>query len=512
MKLTAPTKKKSLIIFFAFLRAILICIAYAILWVVLWESSQAFWYLPAGLRFTILVFTKPSKWPVWIAGEWLAILYLNDVHTNYASIFEYGIGNFAPAVIYAVTIWLVMRKREWPDNTVRSQAQVISISTAMTIAAVGTAIALFILMPNDSPFLSFERFSIQGIATYSLGDIAGILFVWSFIEFIRSARPLSRSQSKLLGRDVLLVVVPILALVIFLTMSTPSFGWAILAVVFIPVVYLSIKSGWVGAALSIVLLNIVAGVLFLISGNAEALFNAQLLLVSVGITGLFLGAAISQQNELFSNLRSISQRVIQTQENERSRISKDLHDHVGQVLTALRLRIAVLHKKKVSDVGNELESLDKLAAEAYQDVRDIVNELSPNELIQFGLQRSLENPGFHQMLRTANIKYNTDFKGQVIDIPEHIQLTLYRITQEVLSNVAKHSKATDCTLEIHVTEDNEKRYIEYKVQDNGTGFDTDKCNQGHGIQNIQDRAQALAGTMTLMSSDKGTSIAIVIPN
>jgi signal transduction histidine kinase len=463
------------------------------------------------LRFTILLFTKPSKWPVWIVGEWLAILYLNDVHTNYSSIIEHGIGNFTPAVIYALTVWLVMRKQEWSNSTVRSQPQVISVSIAMTIAAVGTAIALFILMPDESPFLSFDRFSIQGIATYSLGDIAGVLFVWSGTEFFRSVQSISKPQRRLLGRNVTLVIVPILALVILLTMSTPSFGWATLAIIFIPVVYLSIKSGWTGAALSIVLLNLVAGVLYLANGNTEALFNTQLLLVSVGITGLFLGAAISQQNELLSSVRSISQRVIQTQENERSRISKDLHDHVGQVLTALRLRIAVMRQKTNPDIENEFETLDQLAAEAYQDVHDIVHELSPNELIQFGLQRSLENPNFHQMLRTANIKYNTDFKGQTLDIPEHIQLTIYRITQEILSNVAKYSKATDCNLAIHVIADSDKRYIEYKVQDNGIGFDIEGRNKGHGIQNIRDRTQALAGTMTLGSSEKGTSITIVIP-
>jgi len=511
MKPTVATKPKSLGMFLTKIKVLLLCLAYAVIWAILWESSQAFWYLPAGLRFSILLYTRPKNWPIWIAGEWLAILYLNDAHTDYANILEHGVGNFVPSIVYVATVWFILNKREWVYNTVKTQSEVISISTAIFCAAIGAAVLLFLLMPSESPFLVFERFSIEGIATYSLGDIAGVLFIWSFIEFIGSSNSKDRIGHKLLLKDFILVVLPILAGVTLFTLAAPRFGWAILAMLFIPIVYLSIKHGWIGATLSVVTLNLVAGLLYFLNGNAEALFNTQIFLASVGITGLFLGAAISQQAGLISNIRKMSQSVIETQENERSRISKDLHDHVGQVLTALRSRIVILRQKEATNLDSELDTLDKLAAEAYQDVRDIVDELSPNELLRFGLQKSLENTDFHQMLRAANVNYHTQFKGQVSEIPEQIQLTIYRIAQELLSNIAKHSQAADSHLNIHVQEEDSKTLIIFKVQDDGIGFEVDNHTKGHGIRNVQDRVQALGGTITFGSSETGTAISIVIP-
>lgn len=441
----------------------------------------------------------------------MAIIILIDIHTDYSSILEHGFGNFVPSIVYLVIIGFLIRKQKWVVDEVKTQPQVVAISTAMILAAVLSAISLFLFMPDGSPFLSFDRFSIQGIATYSLGDIAGILFMWSGIEFVRSAYSSSRLEIKNLSKDILMVIMPVLALVIFLMLSAPGFGWAILAIIFVPIVYLSTRHGWVGATASIVILNLIAGMLYLLNGSTEALFNAQLFLVTVGITGLFLGAAISEQNKLIRGIRDMSQRVIQTQEKERSRISKDLHDHVGQILTALRLRIVILHQKKDSDIKGELDALDKLAAEAYQDVHDIVDELSPNELIQFGLQRSLDSPGFHQMLREANINYHAGFTGPVSDMPEHIQLAIYRTTQEILSNIVKYSKAKDCKLTVCIKGEGNKKTIGYTVKDNGIGFNVDSYTKGHGIQNMQDRVQALGGSMILNSGTGGTSIAIAIP-
>ena len=511
MKLTVAARTRSLRIFLTLMKAILLGIAYTALWTVLWQSSQAFWFLPAGLRFTTFLYTRPLSWPVWIAAEWLGIFYLNEAYASNSDIPGVGFGDIAPSLVYVATIALFLKNKDWVYKAIKTQSEVLSISIAMTFAAIMAAVVLFLLLPNESPFLVFERFSIQGIATYSLGDIAGILFIWSVVEFIRSVRSSGKLERRLLAKDVLLAVVPVLALIISLTVTAPDLGWAVLAILFIPIVYLSLRHGWTGSAFSVAILNLVAGALYFISGNAEALFNTQIFLVSVGITGLFLGAAISQQGELVNNIRKISQRVIETQEYERSRISQDLHDHVGQVLTALRSRIVILRNKEVSDLKHELDSLDELAAGAYQDVHDIVDELSPNELTQFGLRRSLENPGFHQMLQAANIRYHTSFKGQVSEIPEQIQLSIYRIAQEALSNAAKHSRATFCQLNIDVKQKNNRGIIDFRIQDNGNGFDIESRTNGHGIQNIQDRVQALAGTMTINSGTTGTSIAIVIP-
>ncbi|HEY5775474.1 MAG TPA: histidine kinase, partial [Xanthomonadales bacterium] len=443
MQLTSNAQKPSLKIILNSLGVFVVCASYSGLWAFLWELSQAFWYLPAGLRFVLLMYTRPVFWPVFLVGEWLAIAYLSGEHSSYSNILEHGVTNFMPSVIYVAVIGFLVRKKAWVTQGVINQGELVSITLAIIIAAMATAISLFLLMPAESPFLVFEKFSVKGIFSYSLGDIAGVLFIWSSVEFVRSLLGMDKFSRRIFARDAAFLILPIVAVMAVIKLG---FEWAFLAMMFLPILFLALKHGWPGATFSLVTLNIIAGLSFLLSGNSVVLFDTQIFLVSVGFTGLFLGATISRQAELMKSIRNISQRVITTQETERIRISKDLHDHVGQVLTALTLRIAILRQRGPADLKNDLDLLDRLAAQVFHDVHEIVGELSPRELSYFGLKRSLESSVFSKMLEAANISYKPSIDSAVAEIPEQIQIAIFRISQEALSNIAKHSFASECSL------------------------------------------------------------------
>ena len=511
MELTVDRLSPSLKKILSFSGMLIICAAYSGLWVFLFGFSHAFWFLPAGLRFVALMHMRPVYWPFLIVGEWLGIAFLTQQNSSFAGVIEHIVPSHLPSLIYPAVIGLMFRinlSRVKGVNSPFGQIDLVPITVAIIVAATASATCLFTLMPGNSPFLIFEKFSVNGIFGYALGDVAGVLFLWSTVEFLKCFTVMDQSARLIFAKNAAFLTLPF---VIAFSFLLPVFEWAALALMFIPIVFLALKTGWAGATFSLMILNIIAGFYFWQTGNTVILFDTQIFLVSVGFTGLFLGAAVSRQSELMTDIRNISQRVITTQENERNRIARDLHDHIGQVLTALTLRSAILRKQAPDELKEDFDLLDQMAARVFHDIHEVVGELSPRELSEFGLNRSLESPLFHKMLTTADISYATSIDAGITDIPEQIQVAVFRISQEALSNIAKHSSATECTLTLGLLNTKGSKAIRLKIQDNGAGFDTDNYAPGHGLQNIKDRVQALRGRIELSSGEWGTLLDITLP-
>ena len=508
MKLTvdrlSPSLKKTL----SLTGILFLGAAYSGSWVFLFGFSHAFWFLPAGLRFVALMYMRPVYWPVLIVGEWLGIAYLNEQQNDYASVFEHIIPIYLPSLVYPIVIGLMLRIKSLKINGAIGQADLVPISAAIIVAALTSATCLFMLVSGDNSFLVFEEYSVDGIFSYALGDISGVLFVWSSLEFIKTFIVMDQSARRGFAKNAAYLTLPF---VIAFSLLLPVFEWAALALMFIPIVFLALRSGWAGATFSLMVLNIIAGFYFWQSGDTAVLFDTQIFMISVGFTGLFLGATVSHQSDLTTDIRNISQRLITTQETERNRIARDLHDHIGQVLTALTLRVAILRKQAPAELEEDFDLLDQLAARAFHDVRETVRQLSPRELSNFGLSKLIENPLFHEMLATVNITYTTSIDEGITDIPQQLQIAVFRISQEALSNITKHSSATECTLTLELLDQKGNKTVRLKIQDNGAGFDTDNYVQGHGLQNIKDRVQSFLGRVELSSGDWGTLLDITLP-
>jgi len=508
MQLTSDILNPSLKIFLNSLGFLVLLISYAVLWGLLWELSHAFWYLPAGLRFVTLMYTRRAYWPVILLAEWLAIVYLNAQYPGVPGVFEQGLGYYAPSIIYAGVLGLWLKRRDWTALAVITQGELVKVALAIVVSALLAATSLFLFLPADSPFLIFEKFSTRGVLSYALGDVAGMLFFLSAAEFIKALLTMKKTIRLVFFKNAALIIFPVTAVI---TLLTPTFEWAFLALMFLPIVFLALKHGWPGATFSLLVLNVVAGLSFWLSGNTVVLFDTQIFLVSVGFTGLFLGAVVTQQTELMADINKISQRMIAAQETERNRISRDLHDHIGQVLTALTLRSAIIKRQGPNELRAELDLLDKLAAQAFHDVRVIVNELSPIELSHSGLERSLKGAAIRKMLEASNIKYSTSIDGLISEAPEDVQFAIFRISQEALSNIAKHSLASECSLKVALSNDPENKSVRLEIRDNGKGFDLASVNNGHGLQNMSDRVLALTGSCTFSSDESGTLVKITLP-
>lgn len=192
--------------------------------------------------------------------------------------------------------------------------------------------------------------------------------------------------------------------------------------------------------------------------------------------------------------------LIEGQENERERIARDLHDGVGQLANVVKMTA-----KKLK-VGSELtDSIDLFLDE----MRKVTEGLLPLRLNDFPLDVCL-NSLVEQVDKSSTI--NISFSSSDLpEVPMNNKINVYRVAQEALSNILKHSQAQNAYVQLHGFED----HIQLTVEDDGVGFDDAKKDDAshHGLQNIFFRCEVMNGTCDVESSKgKGTFISLTIPN
>ncbi len=245
--------------------------------------------------------------------------------------------------------------------------------------------------------------------------------------------------------------------------------------------------------------------------------------------GLFvLGFYYVQRNRLAHRNELIAQQKIETlldeqeiktynamlegQEEERLRISTDLHDRLGSMLSTIKLMFSSLGDKidKAQEENKlQYEKATDLIDHACVEVRRISHNLGTGMVASFGLVKSLEElcDGLNQ---TGKIRCN--FKSHKMDqnLPVHIEIEIYRIVQEAVNNTIKHAKASVIDIQINRLEDE----INMHIEDNGTGFDLQakKKSGGLGLVNLEKRAEKIGGTLHIDSYvGRGTTVILEVP-
>ncbi len=217
-------------------------------------------------------------------------------------------------------------------------------------------------------------------------------------------------------------------------------------------------------------------------------------------------AQFREKNYLMKVINEHQQKLIQseieTMERERMRIAKELHDGVGTNLTAIKLRIGQLLKKHNEPVAPDVEDQLQLT---IKEIKDIIYGLTPSGLERYGLFASLKD--YTEKLNTTiDTKINLNTFGKEINKPE-LNLLIFRVVQELISNSIKHSAAKHITIHINGFED----LFSIVYEDDGKGFSYDSIKNGLGLNNIDSRIQSVNGKLTFESGDFGISYTIDIP-
>jgi PAS domain S-box-containing protein len=221
---------------------------------------------------------------------------------------------------------------------------------------------------------------------------------------------------------------------------------------------------------------------------------------------------ITQRKEVESALKDERAKrlsaLIDGQEMERQRVSRELHDGLGQFLIAIKLKLENIIYTQQAYKGSLLE-VQEMFNTTIDEVRRISDNLMPSILKEFGLETALRNL-CKLMAQASNINIRFESLPLKRKMEERISTYLYRISQEALNNVVKHAQATEVGIELLEL----GNYIQLIIEDNGKGFDVDKHfnSQGNGIYNMRERINVIGGSIEIKSKPgKGTIIDIKIP-
>ncbi|MBI3191288.1 MAG: PAS domain S-box protein, partial [Pedosphaera parvula] len=224
---------------------------------------------------------------------------------------------------------------------------------------------------------------------------------------------------------------------------------------------------------------------------------------------LFLEARLMQEK-----LRSLSNRILFAQEEERKRISRELHDEVGQALTAINVNLAML-KRETAEKRNagdrKIEEAQALLEQTMANVHRFARELRPAMLDDLGLIPALRSYTKDFGERTGITVHLTADLSEA-DLDGERKTVLYRVAQESLNNIAKHARASEVELAPHRQEDR----VRMEIKDNGQGFQVDaraaKETSRLGLLGMEERVRLVNGTFALESSPgQGTRLLVAIP-
>ncbi|MGH8022297.1 MAG: PAS domain S-box protein, partial [Limisphaerales bacterium] len=227
---------------------------------------------------------------------------------------------------------------------------------------------------------------------------------------------------------------------------------------------------------------------------------------------------ITQRKRAEEELRSLPQRIIKAQEVERSRVARELHDGVNQIIASVKMRIRSARESlpPVQAATREiLGRCDKLLTDALEENRRIAHNLHPADLNNLGFAAACTNL-CNEFQSRSNLKVNCAIALPANHrLPPGIELTLFRIVQETINNIEKYAQAKNISLRVGLHNGS----IRLKIQDDGCGFDVKKIRPGKrqtghglGLTNMRERALSLGGMCEIVSAlKKGTTVNVQIP-
>ncbi len=208
-------------------------------------------------------------------------------------------------------------------------------------------------------------------------------------------------------------------------------------------------------------------------------------------------------------MRKLSQQLVAAQEEERKNLTRELHDHVGQMLTALRMEIGRADRARAStdtQLAQPIAEAKRLLDTILRSVRDLVMGLRPSMLDDFGLQPALE---WHvrDFRRRFGVPVELSLSGELDTLPDLYRTCVYRIVQEALTNCARHAQARRVTISVALT----RNTLDLSVSDDGVGIDPRRA-RGMGLLGIEERVRELHGAFTIHSKpENGTLLRVSLP-
>jgi two-component system NarL family sensor kinase len=227
---------------------------------------------------------------------------------------------------------------------------------------------------------------------------------------------------------------------------------------------------------------------------------------------------VSEYRSADAKLKRLAQQVVESQENERARLSRELHDGISQMLVSVKLLLESalarfeLTEPRVQPAEAALSTGIGRLGDALREVRRISHALRPSMLDDLGLAAALEQ--LTRELSTQShlsIGFTQIVHDHAAQLPDTVKTALFRIAQEALTNIFRHAQATQAAVALEVT----ARRVTLSISDDGRGFDVERvqadASAGVGLRNMRERLEALNGELQLVSRPGHTLVTATAP-
>ncbi|WP_266157122.1 MASE1 domain-containing sensor histidine kinase [Dyella silvatica] len=506
----------------------LYAIGYFVLWLLLWPTEQPYWMLPYGLRFGALLLAPFRYWP-WLIGAEMAatgtIIAAKELPMGWLN---FAGDELPELLVVAISLWLMRRANLHASLRNPEDVSRLLLSAAFTVAA-STAVEGALLAAFHP--ISSSDLLVQALGQDLLGNYVGVLLAVPLMILLARAR-LSRRALMRLITDGLLVMLPALTILLVLTAHAapqPQFA-RVLSLA--PVLFFAFRHGWRGASLAMLVSSLGMTAVDHWVGHAPPNASAHLFLAVAGTGALMLGSAtdalrrsserVAEQNvylaavnrrldHLARQLRDAARGNLQAEENQRRHMASELHDELGQNLTAIQTHVK-LAQSRLAQVGMEDigTSINAILGHMRRALHRMLDDLRPAVLDEFGLLRALDEGPIRDLLSTAGIAYHTDLHGDPRLLDEDARTAIYRLVQESATNAVKHAQAHSFQLRLRIGERQGSVLALLDIRDDGIGLPSRMPRNGRGLQGLRDRVTSLGGLFRLRPEAQGVHLRILL--
>jgi two-component system sensor histidine kinase UhpB len=210
-----------------------------------------------------------------------------------------------------------------------------------------------------------------------------------------------------------------------------------------------------------------------------------------------------------ANNHHLTQQIIHLQEDERKNLARELHDEIGQHLTAIHIDAsAILNAKTLNSAHQSASAIDSVTRQMMDIVHTMLQRLRPSGLDELGLKPALEELISAWSQRQPSVKVDFQARGDFSSVDELILLTLYRLIQECLTNISRYAHATAIVISV----EKDSHVIHLHVSDDGVGFSNNIKPTGFGLAGMRERVDSLGGELSIKSDpNDGVAIIATIP-
>jgi two-component system sensor histidine kinase UhpB len=487
------------------------------------------WYFPLGFQFIIFMFLPYRYWPIAVLGicigSGLSLRYEGSIYYEHLKHFILTLC----MILHTLPIIFYARKYYINKHIFTLKSIIILVFLGMLVRLTNIG---FYFISNTSvydkvpPAEEFSIFLQHNIAAYP-GVLMGVC-VYLLVRWFNDKQVKIPNLTKGVILEYVLLVTIAMITMFHLHPVTQEIMKLLLL---LPIIWFGYKFTWLGSVFCAIWINIV---LLALLSNAEpdTLVGFQPFIVTYFLIGLVTAGlqiedkrsrkSLEEQRAQLANtyqdlsvlknqMQQLATDIVTTQEQEKKQLSQEIHDEIGQNITALRIAISLLekqHKLQKEDLKH-LRSMQDITENIYDNAYQLMHWLRPRIIDEQGLQDTLAGYFFSVQLQEKNIDYITAISNDVNILNDAVKIALFRTTQECVDNVLKHSCCSKCKLTISI----QNSYIKLYFSDDGIGYPnaTLKEKYGLGLRSIANNVIALGGSMSLENNNNGAELHVRLP-